>query len=215
VSSVGRIRITVVLCALCVAAAACTGSALSSTGQGVDIAEPGQNGRLRVPSASPSDPAQVGVDLVPLHIPAFIFGGPTSTPRIQPGSSTLVGSIASRKRLQVQALPSGLGTAAVHFLEISPPGHRWGEVMFPAERQVFREFASDPTLGSYLVMLTDVEVLRSPDPIPLTAYRWARADVETYARCGVPDRAIDACTSDFFATAQMSIINAAGAARGV
>ncbi len=210
----GRIRIAVVF--VFVSAAACSAPGFStSNDQGVEIVEPGSIGEPNGLPASPADPSTIGVDLVPLHIAAFIFGVPTAEPQIQPGSAALAGSLGSRKRLQVHALPSGPGTAAVHFVEVSPPGYHWGEVMFPAERTVFREFAGDASLGSYIVVLTDVQVVGSPDPVPLTAYRWTRADVEAYASCGIPNRAIDACTSDFYATAEMSIINTAGALRGL
>jgi hypothetical protein len=161
-----------------------------------------------------TDPAGTGVDLVPLHIPTFIFGEPTSTPVIQVETKEMVARLGTRRRLEITGLPSAEGTPAVDFLEHSPPGHRWGEVMFPAERALFRAFARDRRLGEYLVVLTDVDVNGTPDPIPLTAYRWDRRAVESYDACGIPDSEIDACTTTFYAKADTRIINGAAFVRG-
>ncbi len=173
----------------------------------------GDDEPARAPARSPR-PITVGVDLVPLHIPAFIYGSPTIRPRIQAGSVALVGAAGKHPRLRVLALPSPTGTVAIDFLETSPPGHMWGEELFPAERLVFRAFARDQRLGRFLVVLTDVEVHGTPDPIPLTAYRWSRRDVELYAACGIPDRAIDACTTTFYGRADTRIVNAGKYLRG-
>jgi hypothetical protein len=194
-------------------AAACS-SAQQRTdhaGPAFQIQEPPQ--QVRVPG-SHVDPLGPGVDLLPIHVPRFIFGQPTDDPQVQPGTSSLVGSLGRRHRLDVVALPSPSGTVAVDFKELSPPGSVWGEVMFPAERALFRAFAKDPSLGDYLVVLTDVEVLRASDPIPLTAYRWARQDVVTYAGCGIPDSAIDACTLRFYQLADTRIVDVGAIMRG-
>jgi len=187
---------------LCALAAACSTPRIVGDGD-----------RAPVPAGSPR-PITVGVDLVPLHIPAFIFGSPTLRPKLQAGSLALVVAAGKHPRLRVLALPSPSGTVAVDFLETSPPGHHWGEELFPAERSVFRAFARDPSLGRFLVVLTDVETDGTPDPIPLTAYRWERRDVERYAACGIPNRAIDACTSAFYERADTRIVNATKFLRG-
>jgi hypothetical protein len=166
------------------------------------------------PGVHPNPPGP-GVDLIPIHIPEFVFGSPTPHPVVQSGSASLMQLLGTRARLEVVALPSAPGTAAVDFTELSPPGHRWGEVMFPAERAVFRAFAADASLGSYLVVLTDVAVLRRPDPIPVTAYRWRRIDVEAYAGCGIPNAKIDGCTVAFYQTADSRIVGLGGGPRGV
>jgi hypothetical protein len=166
------------------------------------------------PSASMT-PIGVGVDLAPLHVPAFIFGSPTSTPMVQPESAALVHDAGSHRRLQVRALPSGPGTAAIDFLETALAGHPWGDVMLPVERTVFKTFARQRSLGNYLVMLTDVDVQKGPDPIPITAYRWSRADVEAYARCGIPDLGFNPCTDAFFLKGNSRIISTINLYRGV
>jgi hypothetical protein len=204
---VGRIRI-VVLLMVAGAAAACTTPKIVDPDVGA-----GGPGNQALPA--PVDARGVGVDLVPLRIPVFIFGSPTTAPKVQAGSEVLVGVAGTHDRLEVRALPSGRGTAAVDFLETSTPTDHWGEVMFPAERTIFRTFARNRSLGSYLVMLTDVDVIQGPDPIPLTAYRWARADVEAYAGCGIPDMVIDACTQLFFMHADTRIVSTANLYRGV
>jgi hypothetical protein len=161
-----------------------------------------------------TEPVGTGVDLVPLHIPTFVFGDPTLTPVVQQETKSLVALLGSRDRLEIMGLPSAGGTPAVDFLEHSPAGHRWGEVMFPVERALFRAFARDRSLGDHLVVLTDVDVHGTPDPIPLTAYRWDRSAVESYAACGIPDSKIDACTTTFYAKADTRIINGAAFVRG-
>jgi hypothetical protein len=167
------------------------------------------------PPSGPATPRSVGVDLFPLHVPAFIFGSPTSRPIVQPESTALVHDAGSHDRLQVRALPSGSGTAAIDFLETAPAGHQWGEVMLPVERTVFKAFAKQPALGDYLVMLTDVDVLSGPDPIPITAYKWSRKDVEAYARCGIPDQGFNPCTDTFFLKGNSRIVSTINLYRGV
>ncbi len=155
-----------------------------------------------------------GVDLVPLHIPTFVFGDAVADPAIQPASRELAGAVSVTRRLQVLALPSGSGTAAVDFLEISPPKHLWGEQMIPAERGLFRAFAADSALGGALVIVDDVQVTGGPDPLPMMAYRWERADVEAYAACGIPDREIEGCTQAFYMAAESVLVGLYGNQRG-
>jgi hypothetical protein len=178
------------------------------------ISAVGNQSAAATPSAS-ATARSVGVDLFPLNIPVFIFGAATSKPVVQPESTALVRDAGSHDRLKVRALPSGAGTAAVDLLETAPPGHQWGEVMLPVERTLFKAFANEPSLGDYLVMLTDVDVLRGPDPIPTTAYRWSRADVEVYARCGIPDQGFNTCTDTFFLKGHSQIVSSIGMLRGI
>jgi hypothetical protein len=174
---------------------------------------PDQVGQLGI--AGPSDASDgPGVDLVPIHIPAFIFGYAFQDPAVQPGSRVLAGGVPVNDRLVVKALPSAGGTVAVDLLELSPPGHRWGERMIPAEREMFRSFASDRTLGDVLVIVDDVKVLRRPDPVQMTAYRWDRSAVESYAACGIPDQLIEACTDAFYMAAEMVVVGRGRPASG-
>jgi hypothetical protein len=151
---------------------------------------------------------------VPLSIPQFIFGPPVVTPQVQDASGSLVSLATPNKRLHVLPLPSPTGTAAVDFIEDSTPALSWGELMWPAQRKMFAAFAANPNLGDFLVIVDDVNVLGGPDPVPLTAYRWARASVEAYALCGIPRMAIDACTVAFFATPQVIVISTRFQQRG-
>jgi hypothetical protein len=150
-----------------------------------------------------------GVDLVPIHIPMVVFGQPAPAPQIQPPSQVLAVMIRGSARLKVQALPSPEGTTAVDLIETSTPSQRWGGVMIPAERAMFSAFAADRSLGQWLVIVDDVSVEQGRDPIPTTAYRWQRSDVEAYARCGI-SRAfvIDSCTDAFYQLSQMQLITA-------
>lgn len=161
------------------------------------------------PSSPPSarvNPGAGSLDLAGLLAPDL---GPTLDQSIlkgpiQPGSKTLVGLIPAAHGLTVAALHSGMRTAAVGLRERDHGNERWGRLMIPAERKIIAGFAADRSLGDWLIILDDVEVRGAPDPIPLTAYRWARADVEAYARCGIPASAIDSCTSEFYLRPQMA-----------
>lgn len=139
-----------------------------------------------------------GVSLVPLAIPEFIFGPPTEVPEVQPPSWTLVRLVPKHRHLTVRPLPSGEGTSAINLIEVSSFEERWGRLMTPAQRRIFAAFADDADLGKWLVIVNDVDVTDGPDPIPLTAYRWTRAAVETYALCGIPPSEIDDCTKAFY-----------------
>lgn len=124
-----------------------------------------------------------------------------------PGSTKrLVASLTPRPHLQVKALSSATGTAAVAFIETSLQRDDWGAVMTPAERQAFGAFAADPTMGNWLIVFTDVVVKHGSDPIPMTGYRWRRPDVEAYAECGIPSAGLDSCTRVFYATPEMVLL---------
>jgi hypothetical protein len=181
----------------------------------VPAAAGGKTPALQALTPAPGqDGGPTGVSLVPLSIPQFIFGPPVVAPQVQPASGSLVSLAAANKRLHVQPLPSPIGTAAIDFVEDSTPALRWGELMWPAQRKMFAAFAADPTLGDFLVIVDDVNILGGPDPVPLTAYRWARENVETYAQCGIPRTAIDACTVAFYATPQVIVISTRFQQRG-
>jgi hypothetical protein len=142
-------------------------------------------------------------------VPVFLFERATPPADIQPGSVELATLIDRQKDLHVVALKSTRETAAVILVEVSTH-QKWGRLMIPAERQIIRAFAEDPKLGKWLILLTDVDVRGEPDPIPLTAYRWTRDDVEQYDQCGIPSAAIDDCTQAFYEVAR-TVLVAAGA----
>ncbi len=205
----GSARARVLLPFVVTLVAACGGPRIHAKG-------PGKTAQPSVPviaiEPQPEQDQGEGVDLVPIHIRLTIFGSPAPVPTIRPPSSSLASVPASNPRLHVTPLPSGEGTTAVDLKEDSPKGHTWGELMTPAQRAIFRTFAADPSLGRYLVIVDDVNVMGSPDPIPVTAYRWTRAEVEKYARCGIPSFGIDRCTAAFYLVPDMEIVPGAGAA---
>lgn len=137
---------------------------------------------------------------------------------VQGSSKRLVAMIGARPRLEVEALRSEQGTVALKFVEKSTPKNKWGAVMTPSQRRVFGAFAADQTMGEWLIVFTDVMVIGGTDPIPMTGYRWKRADVEAYADCGIPTSGLDACTRLFYSTPQMVLLppddGGASASRG-
>ena len=149
------------------------------------------------------DPAGGDV-LVGIPFPMTVFGPPLKTASIQPGTVKLKNLILSHPRLKVTALASSKKTVALGFQEKAKRHERWGEVMIPEERKVFQRFALDASLGQWLIVITDVEVVGAPDPVPLVAYRWARSDVETFSECGIPPAmTFNRCTDHFYAAAQV------------
>jgi hypothetical protein len=163
------------------------------------------------PSASPAAAPTGGQAVVAIPTVQTLFGPPLSDAEIQPGTLKLKRQIAPHRRLKVTALPSSLRTVALGLRETARGKQRWGEVMIPEERKVFLRFAQDPSLGDWLIMITDVDVRDGPDAVPIVAYRWARDDVETYAACGIPQSiTIDRCTDTFFQAPDYLFLHAGG-----
>jgi hypothetical protein len=133
----------------------------------------------------------------------FIFGAPSATVSAQPASLRLAAAVPAHRSLEVRALASGEGIAAVYLKEVSKVKQRWGRLMTPALRMIFAAFAEDADEDPWLVIVDDVEVTDGPDPIPITAYRWAREAVEAYAGCGIPLEGIDDCTATFYSSSEM------------
>lgn len=130
--------------------------------------------------------------------PWYVFGPDA---RVQASSLELAKVVPEHRRLHVAAVPSPDGVSALSLLEESFPRNRWGDVLIPAERRIFAAFAADPALGDWLVIFSDVRVMRGVDPLPATGYRWTRAEVKAYAACGIPPSEIDECTRSFFRSA--------------
>jgi hypothetical protein len=133
---------------------------------------------------------------------------------VQSASVTLSAVVSHESGLFIGALHSPNGNAAVQLREEDAPGQRWGRLMIPAERRIIAAFAANPSLGQWLIIVDDVRVHGGVDPIPRTGYRWARSDVEAYARCGIPPRAIDPCTATFYLKPHMWIEIPAGGKHG-
>lgn len=162
----------------------------------------------RPPLAAPPAPdtsvarALGGDARAPLESRPYIFERAKPPVRIQQSSVKLAGAVPANHRLLVQPVESTDGTAAI-FLQEQSDRPTWGYLLVPAERRIFRVFADDRDLGEWLIVLVDVFVAGvGRDPVPLTAFRWHRAHVEAYARCGIPEREVDPCTQTFFRTAR-------------
>lgn len=148
-----------------------------------------------------------------LFAPPEVVTGKAQAPPtdVRPSSLRLMGSLTPNKRLRLTALASTEGTVALAFQETTPFRQRWGAVMIPAERHVFADFAGDASLGNWLIVVTDVIVTGGQDPVPLTAYRWPRSAVETYASCGIPmSLKIEHCTHAFYGVAETVLVIRSG-----
>jgi hypothetical protein len=148
---------------------------------------------------------------------AIILGDEPPPPTdVQGATRDLAADVASHKRLKLTPLPSTDGTVALAFEEFSTEKQQWGGVMIPEERKLFGRFASDSTLGDWLIVLDDVIVTGGADPIPLTAYRWPRSAVEAYAACGIPPQfVIDECTHAFYSASDtMYVMRGSGGTAG-
>jgi hypothetical protein len=157
---------------------------------------------------APSPEVTGGRVVVGIPTEQTLFGPTLDHPSVQPETLRMKSLILRHPRLKVTALPSSDQTVALALEEKSTPKLRWGNVMIPQERRVFLLFARDKSLGGWLIMITHVEVVPGPNPIPMAAYRWARADVEAYAKCGIPQSmVIDACTHTFFDASEMTFIH--------
>jgi hypothetical protein len=138
--------------------------------------------------------------------PFYLFERATPPADIQASSLNLIKVVSPRKNLHLFALKSTENTAAVIVVEVSIHS-RWGKLMIPAERQIIQAFASDPSMGKWLILLDDVDIRGEPDPVPLTAYRWTRDEVEQYKECGIPAVTLDACTATFYQEARVVIVS--------
>jgi len=152
-----------------------------------------------------------GSAVVALPYPQTLFGPPLISAKVQPATLKLKDLILSHRRLKVTPLASSQKTVAIALRESASGDDRWGEVMIPEERKLFLRFATDRSLGDWLIMLTDVDVTDAPDAVPLVAYRWARDGVEAYAECGIPQSTlIEDCTHAFFSSANVVFVIRSG-----
>ena len=165
---------------------------------------------------------EAGVSLVPvLSRPVFIFGPAVPVSEVQVGSFALASGFTESSRLKVAPLPSPTGTAAAYVREVSRFEDRWGAIGIPAQRRIFASFAADPTLGEWLVLVSDIEVRGPSDPVPMSAYRWPREAVEAYSECGIPREGegvpwtrLDDCSGSFYAASETLLVQPRGRAVG-
>jgi hypothetical protein len=166
-----------------------------------------------IPLSTLSTPTPTAQDVggqafVAIPFPMTLFGPPLKTATVQPGTTKLKSFVLSHPRLKVTALASSVRTVALGFREKASGNQRWGEIMIPEERKLFQRFAQDPSTGQWLIVITDVEVVDGPDPVPLVAYRWDRATLESYAECGIPQSmTIDECTDKFYQAAEVVFLH--------
>jgi hypothetical protein len=169
--------------------------------------------RATPPVSSPSI-NQVLADVISPGLDhSFVFGKAQPPVEIQPGSKVLLRSVVAGNGLHVFALLSTAGSTAIFLLE-DDPKVPWGTHLRPAQRTIFEQFAANPSMGDWLIMLDDVIVHETQDPIPLTAYRWPRADVEEYVACGIPKTGQNDCSRKFYLQAVTVILKKSGQSRG-
>jgi hypothetical protein len=120
--------------------------------------------------------------------------------------ANLVGDIHG---LGTAGLKSTPDAAAVVLVE-DDPAVPWGTHLHGAELAIFRAFARDKSMGAWLILVTDVVVHGSKDPIPPTAYRWSRAEVVTFVLCGMPPLATNPCHDRFWKAADQIVLAPAG-----
>jgi hypothetical protein len=128
-----------------------------------------------------------------------------------PSSKALADLAAKVPGLGTTGLKSTPDTSAVMLVE-DDPNEPWGTELRLAERSILDQFASDPSMGGWLILVTDVVVHASLDPIPPTAYRWTRAEVQQYVDCGIPDSGTNDCSTAFFKTADVIVLAPEGGA---
>jgi hypothetical protein len=155
----------------------------------------------------PSESPGISVDvLAPTLAHDYVFERGTPPVDFQQGSRTLVDMLPKPPGLHVAALESTRDSAAIFMIE-DDPKVAWGALLLPAEKTVFEEFAANRKLGDWLMLIDDVIVPGPKDPVPVTAYRWARADVEHYVACGIPKPGTqNDCSNIFFRIARTVIL---------
>lgn len=120
--------------------------------------------------------------------------------------ANLVGDIPG---LRTAGLKSTSDATALILVE-EDPSVPWGTRLQQAEREVFQAFNGDKAMGGWLILVTDVVVHASLDPVPPTAYRWTRAEVATFVACGMPAAATDPCRQTFWKSADQIVLAPAG-----
>jgi hypothetical protein len=155
----------------------------------------------------PPESPGISVDVIsPTLQHQYVFERGTPAVDFQPGSKSLVEMLRSTPGLHVAALRSTPDSAAIFMIE-DDQAVPWGTILLPAEKSVFEKFAADPTMGDWLMVIDDVIVGGPKDPVPVTAYRWARSDVEKYVQCGIPKPGTqNDCSKVFYLIARTVIL---------
>lgn len=140
---------------------------------------------------------------------SYLFRVDRPSVGIQRASVKLADLVASIEGLGTSGLQSTESTAAVIMVEDSPDTP-WGTLLNEAQRKIFPSFAGDDSMGDWLILVTDVVVHGSDDPVPATGYRWTREQVSKYVSCGIPASGINDCRVEFFRAADEVVLHAQG-----
>jgi hypothetical protein len=171
-------------------------------------------------TAGPALPATPAINGVP---PAYAIAPNTEKPvleavakpqvAIQPGSVRVLKALPAVDHLHMAALKSSAGSVAIVLVE-EPSRAAWGSLYRPVERDIIKRFAADTSLGEWLIILADVIVSGAgPDPVPMTASRWDRDQVDQFVKCGIPPATeSNDCSKTFFAVARTVVVALPGGA---
>jgi hypothetical protein len=186
---------------LALAAAACGGGV---SGRSVERVEPAVEGG-----------GGDGVPPVNIGRKTLFVSKNTDPMELQPGSADLVQAVTGLgledEGLLVAAIRTTADSSGVFLVE-DAPAVAWGTLLGRSQPEVFETYQKDPTLGDWLILVTDVVVHRLFDPIPPTAYRWTREAVDAYAECGMPRDTTDPCRQTFYRAATTVVLQAPGGA---
>jgi hypothetical protein len=142
----------------------------------------------------------------------YLFRSDKPPVKVQSGSVTLANMTAKIPSMVTTGLASTQGATAVMLVERATDQAVWGTQLLKAENDVFRTFAATSSMGDWLVMVTDVDVTNGQDPVFPTGYRWTRAMVDQYVKCGIPASGSNDCKSAFFRLAQSVVLAPQGGA---
>ncbi len=120
--------------------------------------------------------------------------------------ANLVGDIQGLGTAGLKSTPD----AAALVLVEDDPAVPWGTHLHGAELAIFRALARDKSSGAWLILVTDVVVHASKDPVPPTAYRWSRAEVAAFVTCGMPPATSSPCHQRFWQSADQIVLAPAG-----
>jgi hypothetical protein len=127
-----------------------------------------------------------------------------------PGTRTLADLAATVPGIGTMGLKSTPDAVAVLMVE-QDPTVPWGTRLLAAERKDFEKFAADKSMGDWFILVADVQVAGSLDPIAPTAYRWTRQTVDDYVSCGIPETGRNDCSSTFYGAAEVIVLAPQGA----
>lgn len=140
---------------------------------------------------------------------SYLFRDDRPPVAMRPESARLSDLVADIEGIGTRGLRSTEDAAALIVIEDSP-GTPWGTLVSEAQRTIFTSFSDDEKMGGWLVLVTDVVVHGSADPVPATGYRWTRDVVNRYVACGIPATGTNECKSTFFRAAEQVVLHAQG-----